>query len=59
MIKDYSSLSGKDENVLAKAWNNIHKALDVYERVTGASDLDDVINECIWAEIEQQKAAEE
>lgn len=58
MIKTYKQLTDKEENQLAQAWASIARSLTIYENITGASDLSNVINEKLWEEIEYQKEEE-
>lgn len=55
MIRLYEELTPKQQDKLSHAWVKVVEGLEVYESVTGAQDLDDLIYEHIWAEVQWQK----
>ena len=58
VVKDYEQLSETDKTRVAKAWAQIADGLSVYEEVTGAYDLADIVNDDLWETIGYQKDAE-
>lgn len=56
MVKVYEDLTDAEQSKLSEAWLQIYKGLEVYEELTGAENLDDVINGYLWEIIYLQKA---
>jgi hypothetical protein len=58
MIKNYKDLDEAEERRLAHVWSELVYWLKEYEEVTGAHDLDEVLYEKLWDEIDNQKEEE-
>lgn len=58
MIKTYEQLNDSERSKLSKAWADIAEGLGVYETVTGAYNLDDILYEELWETIGYQKTDE-
>lgn len=54
-VKEYQDLSPAEQDQLSKAWAKIAEGLNVYEQVTGAYQLDDILYDVLWETIGYQK----
>ena len=48
MAKVYEDLTPEEQNKLSYAWLDVHKGLEVYSRILGVDQLDDMVNSFIW-----------
>lgn len=58
MVKVYEDLTEQEQDQLSHAWRKIYEGLLIYEEVTGASDLDDIVYDDLWEAITFQKGEE-
>lgn len=56
-VRVSDDLTPEEHEELSKAWLDVVKGLEVYERITGA-DLIDITNDEIWENVEFQKFEE-
>lgn len=57
-VRTYDELNEVEKNKLADAWLKLVEGLRIYEEVTGASDLDDLVYDELWEIIEYQCSEE-
>lgn len=53
-MRDYTDLTDQERTILTNVWPDIKILLDIYEEITGAKGLDEVIYEKLWEEITRQ-----
>lgn len=58
MIREYEDLTPKEQDELSHAWMKIYEGLEVYERITGANSLDEIVYDEIWEQVLYQKGNE-
>ncbi len=58
MIRLYDDLPEQEQDKLSYAWLKIYEGLKMYEQITGAESLDDVMYDELWQQIEYQQSEE-